>query len=127
MAASQTDQQPPATDDPGQDDDRPEWAEDLKSEILDAVKGMLGSARGRERANLTDPDRSRAERAEHLVPDLDRMIADAIAVNDKAKTEAADRETTGKRLDALEAARPETTPIQRGPLHRAMRWGEPPE
>jgi hypothetical protein len=127
MAATQADQPPQATDDPGQDDSRPEWAEDLKSEILDAVKGLLGPARARERANLTDPDRSRAERAEGLVPDLDRMIADAIAVNDKAKAEADERATTASRLEALEAARPETTPIQRGPLHRAMRWGEPPE
>lgn len=123
MAATQTDPQPQTTDDPPQDDSgRPEWAAELKSEILDAVKGMLGPARARERDKLTNPNAQ-----EGIVPDLDRMIADAIAVNDKAKAEAADRESTGKRLDALEAARPETTPVQRGPLHRAMRWGEPPE
>lgn len=109
------------TDD-GSADTRPEWAEDLKDEILNAVKGMLGTARGRERQHLTEPGQSRAERGER---DLDSMIAEAIRVNEQAKAaEQRDRQT-GERLDALEQARPETQPVERGRLHRAMKWGEP--
>jgi hypothetical protein len=123
-AAEQDSDTGSSSDGPDRTEQRPAWAEDLKDEILTAVQGIVGPARSRERAHLTDAGQSRGARAEDQAADLDRMIADAIAVNDKAKAEEQRDKATGDRLDALEAARPETQPVERGPLHRLMRWGD---
>jgi hypothetical protein len=125
MATEQTSDPATSSAEDDRTDERPEWAEELKTEILSAVEGMLGSARNRERQHLTQTGQSRGERAEHTAEELDRMIADAIRVNDDAKREAGERESTQSRLGALEAAAAETPPVERGRLHGLMRWGEP--
>lgn len=104
-----------------------EKIETAMNKVLDEVRKIVGGARTREGEHLTDPGQSRTARAEQAGVNLDQMIADAVKVNDDARAKAEAEKAHKERHDQIDAAAAEKTPIQRGVLHRFMRWGEPPQ
>jgi hypothetical protein len=99
----------------------------VKDEIIGEVRKLLGGARDREQAHLTDPDESKTARAARAGQSLEQQIADAIKVNDDARAKDAADKAREDRLAKLEEAGKEKTPVDRRRVHRFMGWGEPPQ
>lgn len=99
----------------------------VKDEILGEVRKLVSGARDREQGHLTDPGQSRGQRAADAGQDLDKMIADALKVNDEAKAKEAADKAKDDRLGALEAAAAEKPPVDRRRVHKLMGWGDPPQ
>jgi hypothetical protein len=123
MADQQTQPEPAAAADGAAATERPAWADELKTEILGAVHKLVDPLRTGGTAQ-TAAEQHEAGKLGQPTRSLDEMIAEAIAVNDKAKADEAAAKSTNDRLTAVEAAAAERPPVERGRMHRFMGWGE---
>lgn len=123
MAADQDQDQAPQTgeqnENPG---DRPAWAGELKDEILGAVREMIGPLK--EGGSVQAGAEAREEDKLGRESRLEDAITRAIEKVGKDRAAASAQRSTEDRLAAVEAAQAERVPVQRGPFHNLMGWGE---
>lgn len=105
------------------DGKRPAWAADLKDEILTAVKELVAPVREGGAAQQA-AQRHETGKLENEA-DLDTKITAAIERIGKARADADAQKSLQDRLAAVEAAAAEVAPVERGPFHKFMGWGEP--
>jgi hypothetical protein len=107
----------------GGDGKRPAWAADLKAEILGAVREIVAPVReggsAQQAAQRHETGKLEGE------ANLDDKITAAIERIGKARADQDAAKSVQDRLDAIEAAAAEVVPVERGPFHRLMGWGEP--
>jgi hypothetical protein len=91
----------------------------LKTEILDAVKSMLGHGHAGSAPSTTAA--SPAAQPQDLQTQIDAAVAKV--QQDQAAKSAADQHAAEH--EALKAAAAEKPPMERKGVHRLMGWGEP--
>jgi septal ring factor EnvC (AmiA/AmiB activator) len=96
----------------------------MKDDILTEVRKIVGSAKegGAAQSAAQEHEAGKLDRPSQS---LDQMIADAIAVNDKARAKEAADKDAADRLAKVEAATAEKPPVDRRGVHRFMGWGDP--
>lgn len=90
---------------------------EMKTEILDAVKGMISSLTG----HAAPAPATGSGQPQDLQAQIDAAVAKVNADRDQADKDAAH----AAEHEQMKAAAAETPPMERKRSHRIMGWGEP--